>query len=306
MICMTLLLLLLTPTRSIAQQDPGFTQYMYNTMLINPAYTGSRDALNLLFMNRNQWVGFEGAPTTQSFALHSPVFRNYVGLGLSYSRDQIGPMNNEAGAAYYAFRFRVHRTGFLALGLKTGFESWFFDHNALNPLNPDNTTYPSGQDRRTFISFGTGIFYHTQSFYLGLSSPDFHNLLLDEDSGSLGEQHQKTEHYYLTSGYVTNAGPSWMIKPSFLVRYVPDTPVSADVNLNVMYAGTIVTGVSHRLGDSFGFMLHLRPFSQFWVGYAYDFGISGLAQHNRGTHEVMIYFDLNRRKPETIISPRFF
>jgi type IX secretion system PorP/SprF family membrane protein len=291
-----------------AQQDPGFTQYMYNTTLINPAYAGSKGSVGFVMMSRQQWIGFDGAPQTHAFSFNAPLYREFVGIGLSYVKDKIGPVNTDRASADYAFRVRLHETGFLSFGIKTGAEAVFTGAGALKPLDPNisDPVYVNQDLRKILVSFGTGLFYHNNRLYLGLSAPSIRSFLISEEQQGLIDNIGKRQHFYLTGGYVLDVSRYWKLKPSFLVKHIMNTPFSIDLNINTMFRETLVAGVSHRLNDSFGCMVQLRLLSELWVGYAYDFGISGLSLHNRGTHEVLISYDLFRQKPETLESPRFF
>jgi type IX secretion system PorP/SprF family membrane protein len=286
-----------------AQQDPGFTQYMYNTLAINPAYAGTEDAISIIMLSRHQWLGFDGAPQTQSVSVHGPLDEKFIGLGFSYSKDRIGPVSSDNVYADYAFRINLHEEGILSFGLKTGAS---FSRNSLTSLSPIFETDPTFMnDEPAFwsVNFGTGMFYYTPNFYLGLSVPRIRSISLVKDRELYNNQ-RPVNHYLAMTGYVWDIDPEWKLKPSLLAKYVAGSPISLDINLNTMYKEMVVAGLSHRLGDSFGAMLQMKAFSNLWIGYAYDFTITPLKNHNTGTHELLLLFDFFR--PEVVKSPRFF
>ncbi|MFW5758271.1 MAG: type IX secretion system membrane protein PorP/SprF [Bacteroidota bacterium] len=297
------------PTALKAQIDPGFTQFMYNPVLINPAYAGSKETFNAAFLSRHQWIGFEGAPQTQTFSAHIPFAKQRFGAGLSYVNDRLGPLNHNRFSIDYAFHINVSQASKLSLGIKAGFESLFISGNELSPLNSNisDPAYYEADERRNLLNFGTGLFYYSRNGYVGISVLDIQTILLNEENETSTDKWKDSPQTFLTGGFIWDAAPEWKIKPSFLARHAPGMPLTLDVNLNMMYNEKIVSGVSHRINDSFGFMLQFRAFNGLWVGYAYDLGISELNLYNQGTHEVMIVFDFMRsEKTETIISPRFF
>ncbi len=292
-----------------AQIDPGFTQFMYNPVLINPAYAGSKETFNAAFLSRHQWIGFEGAPQTQTLSAHIPFSEQRFGAGLSYVNDRLGPLNHDRFSIDYAFHMNVSQESKLSLGVKAGFESLFIAHNELSPLNSNisDPAYHGADERRNMLNFGAGAFYYSSNAFVGLSVLDIQTVLLSEENENSTGKWKDSPQLFLTGGFIWNTGPEWKIKPSLLARHAPGMPLNVDINLNTMFNEKVVAGVSHRINDSFGFMLQFRAFNGLWVGYAYDMGISQLNLYNQGTHEVMIVFDLIRsEETETIISPRFF
>ncbi len=288
-----------------AQQDPGFSQYMYNTLSVNSAYAGTQEAINIILLSRHQWVGFEGAPQTQTFTVHSPVDKKYVGLGFSYVRDQIGPLNIDNIYIDYSFKLRVHPGGTLSMGLKTGIDMRKNSLTELAPLSSDPAYYADVVSKIS-PNFGIGLYYYTRNYYAGVSVPKIRNTNLNEDNLEHLGQETLERHYFIIGGYVWDINSQWKFKPSFFAKYVNETPLSLDINASVMYNERIVSGLSHRFGDSFGAMIQVRVYDYLWLGYAYDFTITPLRHHNRGTHEVMALFDFFTPKKEVVKSPRFF
>lgn len=288
-----------------AQQEPGFTHFMYNTQAVNAAYAGTKDGLSILLLSRHQWVGFDGAPQTQTFTIHGPVDQRYVGLGLTYIRDQIGPLEINNVNLDYAFKVRMSEQAFLSMGMKTGIDFRANRITGLLPVDENDPTYHDIQGKPSF-NFGAGLYYYTRNYYAGISLPRLRRTTYnDANADHLNEERQE-RHLYVIAGYVWDMNTDWKLKPSGFVRHVKGAPLSADINLSAMYRESIVAGLSHRWGDALGVMLQFRAINKLWVGYAYDFSITPMRSHNSGTHEVMMMFDFQPSKPETIKSPRFF
>ncbi|MCX7986383.1 MAG: type IX secretion system membrane protein PorP/SprF [Bacteroidales bacterium] len=288
------------------QQDPGFSQYMYNTISVNSAYAGTKDAINIILLSRHQWVGFEGAPQTQTATIHGPTFIKYVGLGLSYVHDKIGPLNINTIYIDYSFKFKIHEGGKISLGLKTGLDMRKNDLSHLTPLNESDPTYSKDIISKVSPNIGVGIYYYTDRYYLGFSVPKIRNTYLDEEHNAQLEQGRLERHYFIIGGYVWTLNREWKIKPSFLVKHVKGAPLSVDLNFSAMYRERIIAGISHRFGDSFGALVQVRAFDYLWFGYAYDFTVTNLRKYNYGTHEILLLLDLYPPKDEVVKSPRFF
>lgn len=176
----------------------------------------------------------------------------------------------------------------------------------LSPINGNDPSYSRDIISKVSPNVGVGLYYYTRNYYVGLSVPKIRNTdLSDENAEQLG-QAKLERHYFLIGGYVWDVNSEWKVKPSFFAKYVNGAPLSFDLNLSAMYQERIVGGVSHRFGDSFGAMIQIRVIDYLWVGYAYDFTISNLHKYNKGTHEVLVLFDLYTPKKEIVKSPRFF
>lgn len=306
LIGLLLLTLVLANGRIAAQQDPGFSQYMYNTLSVNSAYAGTQEAINIILLSRHQWVGFDGAPQTQTFTVHSPVDKKYVGIGLSYVRDKIGPLNINNIYIDYSFKIKVHDGGNLSMGLKTGIDMRQNNLSDLSPLNGTDPSYYADIASKVSPNFGVGLYYYTRNYYVGLSVPKIRNTNLSEENAEHLGQETLERHYFIIGGYVWDVNPDWKFKPTFFAKYVNGAPLSLDLNASAMYKERVVAGISHRFGDSFGMMFQVRAIDYLWLGYAYDFTITPLRGYNKGTHEVLVLFDLYTPKREVVKSPRFF
>lgn len=290
-------------TKVSAQQDAQFTQYMYNTVILNPAYAGSRNGLSFNGIYRSQWVGLDGAPKTQSFSVNDRV-GNKTGLGLSILRDEIGPAIETNVTMDFAYTLQLdhyHETK-LAFGLKAGLHTLDVDFNRLNIFHPTDENLLQNIDRLS-PQIGAGIYLYNSRWYTGLSSP---NLLqtkhYDEVSVSTAAERL---HFYLIGGYVFDLGPKLKFKPATLFKMVEGTPLSADVSGNFLINETFTLGASYRWDSSISALVGFQVSHNVLIGYAYDFDTTELAQYNSGSHEIFMRFEF-LPKVKGKVSPRFF
>ena len=296
---------LISVANSFAQQDPHYTQYMYNMNVINPAYAGSKEHLSFGLLYRKQWVDIAGAPSTGTFSGHSPVGKN-VGLGLSAVTDKIGPVNETNVYADFSYTLKLGGEHRLALGLKAGatfHKVGLFDEIG-NGYVPDPGDPAFGQNiSRTYFNVGTGIFYYTQKYYVAFSVP---NMLkskhLDFDGVNFGSE---VSHYFLTGGYVFEIGDNFKLKPSFMVKSAFGVDPSIDGSLNALFFDKFEIGATYRVDDSFGGMVNYAITPSIKIGYAYDHITSDLKVTTPASHEFMLLFDLNFPK-KVSRSPRYF
>lgn len=287
-----------------AQQDPMFTQYMFNTLAINPAYAGSADIFTIMALSRHQWVGLEGAPTTQTMVLHTPLKNENIGLGLSIINDKIGPVKQTGFYGDFAYRLKVGDNSHLAFGLKFGANYFSADLSDLATVVEDDpaNVNVSGE---ILPNAGFGIYWSSKKFYLGASAP---KLIMNEIgevnniSGIVGEEER---HYYLIGGLVLDLNDDVKFKPSFMARAVEGAPLSIDVTASFLFREKLWVGAMYRLDDSFGVIMQFQFNEQLRAGYAYDMTTSRLGEYNSGTHEIMLSYDLRFTKGKTI-SPRYF
>ncbi|MBN9232131.1 MAG: type IX secretion system membrane protein PorP/SprF [Legionella sp.] len=288
-----------------AQQDPHYTQYMYNMNVINPAYAGSKESLSGGLLYRKQWVDLDGAPSTATFAASSPVGKN-VGLGLSVISDKIGPVKENNVYADFSYTLNLGGEHKLALGIKAGatfHKIGLFDQIG-NGFVPDANDPAFAQNTsRTFFNVGSGIFYYTNKYYMALSVPNMlSNTYLDYDGKKFGSDKQ---HYFLTGGYVFDLNENLKFKPFFLVKSAFDAPVSLDVSTNFLFYDKFEIGATYRLDDSFGAMVNYAITPGLRIGYAYDHIVSDLKVTTPSSHEVILLFDVNFSK-KVSRSPRYF
>ncbi|SFS43099.1 PorP/SprF family type IX secretion system membrane protein [Lutibacter maritimus] len=290
-------LALLSITTVFGQQDPQYTQYMYNMNVLNPAYAGSKEITSIGLLGRTQWVGVEGAPKTVTLSVHSPVGRA-VGLGLSVIHDEIGPVKEDNVYADFSYTIYTSNEGRLAFGLKAGVT--FMDVRELITVDPDPLNIPIHQ---TSPNFGAGILYYNDRFYAGLSAPNFLETRHLEKEGGIVSTASEKMHYFFTTGYIFDVADNLKLKPSTMIKATAGAPLSVDLSLNLLVDERVELGLSHRLDDSISGMIGFQVNDDFRVGYAYDYTTSKFGDFNSGSHEIMLLFDFNIKN---IKSPRFF
>jgi len=296
-----LLVSMLSSQFALAQQDPQYTQYMYNQNIVNPAYAGLKESLSLTALYRNQWTALDGAPETITFSGHSPVGEK-IGLGVSAIRDQLGPVEETNAFVDFSYTLDVSNKLKLALGIKAG--ASFLNVGLVDlELQDPNDPFFSQDISTTNPNIGAGAFFYGDNFYVGVSVPNFLNSThLDENGLSIGSE---TNHYFGTAGYVFQATDNIKLKPSVFVKSAFDAPTSFDVNLNALFLEKFELGVSYRLDDSFSGLVGFQATPNFRIGYAYDAVTSQINNVAGSSHEVILSFDLVF-KQKTLRSPRYF
>ncbi len=287
----------------LAQQDPLYSQYMFNTLAFNPAYAGSGDVFTVMALSRHQWVGFEGAPATQTILAHSPLGSQNLALGLSVINDKLGPTRQTGVFADFAYRIRTGESSRLAFGLKGGFNSFRADLAGLSTVDPDQANVDI--QGKMLPNFGFGLFWHTPLAYVGVSAPKLLENETVEATNGLLTTGSEERHYFVMGGYVMDLGRDLKFKPSFMARLVAGAPLSLDVNANFLLRERIWFGAMYRLGNSFGVLGQYQVNDQLRIGYAFDLATTNLGAYNAGTHELMLSYDLRFIKGRTI-SPRYF
>lgn len=310
------LLILAIQSVVFAQQDPQYTQYMYNQNIINPAYaTSDLDILNLGALHRTQWNSAVGAPKTYTFFAHAPISKK-IQLGLSFVTDNIGDGALKENNMYadFAYVLPLNKKHKLSFGLKAGITNFntnfndfkFPDDSPLNGIVSSDDAFAN--QNNTFPNFGAGLFYFTDDYYFGVSAPNFLKTKQLEEKKGLNRLGSEDIHFFATGGYVYQLNNSLKLKPSFMTKAVKGSPLVLDTSLNVLYKNRYELGVSHRLNDSFSGMFNIGVTYNLRIGYAYDFTTSNLSNFNSGTHEILILFDLDLLgiKKGYDTSPRFF
>ena len=294
---------------AMAQQDPHYTQYMYNMNVINPAYAGSKENLAFGLLYRKQWVDVDGAPETGTFSGHSPVGKN-VGLGLSAITDRIGPVNETNVYADFSYTLNLGGEHRLALGLKAGatFHKVGLFDDIGNGYVPDAGDPAFSQNiNNTYFNIGSGVFYYTNNYYVAFSVPnmlkskhlDFRDVNGQQQFGS------EVSHYFLTGGYVFQVNDNFKLKPSFMLKSAFGVDPSIDGSLNALFFEKFEIGATYRLDDSWGGMVNYAITPNLRIGYAYDHIVSDLKVTTPASHEIMLLFDLNFPK-KVSRSPRYF
>jgi len=301
------IILLTLSLNAFAQQEAMYSQYMFNTLVLNPAYAGSRETVSFVGLYRDQWVNIKGAPKTATFSVDLPLSKSRIGLGLMVINDRIGIFNTTSVYASYAFRI-IMKKSVLALGLQVGFSKYLADFQDVK-LNPDNTYDAAYASRLNAIkpNFGAGIFFNTEKFYAGLSMPTLINKqIINANLSSSDVTFKQFDHIFLTTGYVFDLGPSFKLKPSLLIKYASGSPLEMDINVNAWFFDIFAIGASYRTGDSFIGMIEFKPWKQLHIGYAYDYTVTDLGKYNTGTHEIMLRYEIGSSKSKRIITPRYF
>jgi len=298
----TIILLLCTIIPVFGQQHTMYTQYMFNGLALNPAYAGSHGELSLTALTREQWSGLEGAPSTQTFAIHSPIKNKKISLGMVLLRDQIGVSKEHSVYGSYAYRIAMEK-GTLSMGLQVGFTSYREDLNDLLLLHRPAADF---QDQKSSFlpNFGAGLFYSSERFYAGFSVPRMLQNSIDQDNPvSVAKE---LRHYFLTGGYLFYLSKDLKLKPNFLLKVVTGAPIQLDLNANLLIKDLIWVGLSHRIGADWNAILELQMTRKFRLGYAYDFAsTTDLSAVQSGSHEFMLNYVFV--KPEQRMkSPRFF
>jgi type IX secretion system PorP/SprF family membrane protein len=303
----TVVVLLIATWHGHAQYDPLYSQYQFNTLTINPAYAGSRDVLSTMFLSRNQWVGFEGAPITRSFTAHTPLHHDYTSLGLSATHDQTGPLTQTLLFADYAFRFRISPKARIALGLKAGINQLAVDFNSLDRTpGQHDPAYDEGNLNKTMPNFGFGIYISHPAYYLGISAPRLiENDFTSTESGNAVVAGSETRNYFVTTGVIFPIGENIKLKPSLMVRLAEASPINTDINLNLLFIDKLWLGGMYRPGSAWGAVTQYQISNQIKVGYAIEFTTNALQSFNNGTHEVMLMYEF-RFKKQKVFSPRYF
>ena len=295
--------------KSQAQQDPHYTQYMYNMNVMNPAYAGSKENISLGLLYRNQWVGVNGAPQTSTLSIHSPVGKN-VGLGLSVISDKIGPVEESNIYGDFSYTLKLGGENRLALGLKSGLtfhKVGLFSDIGNGYVPQQNDIAFRENSSNIYFNIGTGLFYYTDKYYIAASLPNMLEAkhLVINDNGSEYQFGSEKQHFFVTGGYVFQLNENIKFKPSFMAKSAFNTPVSIDFSANTLFNDKFETGISYRLEDSISAIVNFEITPNLKIGYAYDYNTSKLNLTTNSSHEFMLLFDLNRMK-KVSVSPRFF
>lgn len=289
---------------SFAQQDAQFTQYMYNTININPAYAGSRGALSIFGLYRTQWVGLDGAPETSSFSANTPINNSNLGIGLSLVNDKIGPTNENTFSVDLSYTVQTSADFKLSFGIKGSANLFNLD---ISKLNPEDQGDPQFQDLDNKFSpnVGAGVYWHSDKAYIGLSVPNFieTNRYDDNDIAIYKDK----INYYLMGGYVFDLDKYQYIKfkPAVLAKVVEGAPLQVDISANFMFVEKFVLGVAYRWSASVSAMAGFQITDGLYIGYGYDRETTNLNNYNSGSHEIFIRYEFIK-KNNKITSPRFF
>ena len=285
-----------------AQQDSQYTQYMYNTITVNPAYAGSRGMLSIFGLHRSQWIGLEGAPRTNAFSVNTPLNGNHLGLGVSIVNDKIGPTVENTFSADLSYTVPTSETFKLSFGIKGTANLFNIDMNKLDIKDQGDKQFQN-LDGKFSPNIGAGIYLHSDKAYVGLSVPNFiESDRYDDDQVAIFKE---KINYYFIAGYVFDINPSIQFKPALLTKLVQGAPLQVDVSGNFMFDEKFVLGLGYRWSASISAMAGFQVSEGLYVGYAYDHETTRLQKYNSGSHEIFLRFELFNSYSR-ITSPRFF
>ena|SRR5690554_301227 len=291
------------------QQQPLSTMYMWNQLILNPAYAGSRDAITASAVWREQWVGLDGAPSTQVISLHSPLPGDNIGLGLTIENDNIGPSNNTGVWGDFAYRIQTGEKSKLSFGLRAGFGVYQASLRDLDNIDSNDPVFNKNVESNFMPNFGFGAYYYGDRGYVGISSPTLLENELNSGRNPSGKaQDIDKRHYYLMGGYVFNLSQDSagvMFKPSAVVRMVEGAPVSFDLSANFLIKQKLWLGAAYRYQDAVAAIVSFHFTEHLQAGYSYDFGTSNLRSYHNGSHEIMLTYDFFKREVKTK-NPRYF
>ena len=305
-----IILILLGTFSSNAQQDAQYTQYMYNTQVVNPAYAGSRDALSFGLLLRTQWVSLEGAPRTATFTASTPLGAlENMGLGLAIISDQIGPSTETNINVDYSYSISTSARSELAFGLKAGMSILDIDYNKLNIADANDPRFQNNIDNKVQPQIGAGVYFNTDKFYAGLSVPNFlttqyydSSSLTDVTSNAVAAERL---HYFLIAGYVFDISDNVKFKPATMMKVVSGSPGQLDLSANFLINEKFTVGAAYRLDAAMSALLGFQATNQIFIGFAYDYQATDIEEYSDGSYELMLRFELFK-KPERVLTPRFF
>jgi len=283
------------------QDFPLHTQYMYNKAAINPAVVGVKGKISLLLMHRSQWVNVEGAPISTDLAFEYPLEKAAFGLGVQY--DQLGPVTKYTGNLQFSYNLELNFSTFLSLGVAAGIYNRELDLNKLKIYDPTESIF--NEDLKvTDFNVGVGAFVYSEIWYFGVSVP---NLNLQRQYKSLELYDKHLLHAYAMGGYNIEVNRDMTLQPSFLVRYVDQMPISADLSVNMQWNESFTTGLAYRLNAAYSLLVGFNVSRQLHIGYAFDWDQNPIYKENYGSHEIFIrYFMTRDENSLRFQSPRFF
>lgn len=305
-----LIVFLVLSTIVSAQQDPQYTQYMYNTQVVNPAYAGSRGMLSFGLLGRSQWVGIDGAPKTLSFTTNSPIgTQKRMGIGLDLVLDEIGPVTESNINIDYSYTIYLSKINKLAFGIKAGIDLLNIDYNKLNIDDMSDARFQNNIENKLDPQIGCGIFFNNDVFYLGLSVPNFlttryydENNLISGGSDVIASERQ---HFFLISGYVFSLNDNIKFKPATFIKAVSGSPLQWDISANFLFNDKFTTGVAYRWDAAVSALVGFNINENIMIGAAYDYQTTDIQDYSDGSYELILRFDIFNKEKKTI-SPRFF
>ncbi|WP_316788085.1 type IX secretion system membrane protein PorP/SprF [Pedobacter frigoris] len=289
-----------------AQQDAMYTQYMFNTLAINPAYAGSRNVVSATALFRNQWTGIEGAPKTGTLTMDAPILNKKLGVGIQIFTDKLGITQTNGAVISTAYRIRMDE-GSLSFGIQGNFSQYRANFTEV-PLGSIPSYDPAFAENvnKFLFNVGTGVYYNSDKFYIGLSAQDLMpNKITSYTSNDIGMGSKQALHVFLATGYVFPLSQDFKLKPSVLVKGVKGAPLEADINASLWIKDVISIGGQYRTSADIAAMIELQATPQIRIGYSYDRSTTALRNFNSGSHEIMLRYEFGFEKGK-ILSPRYF
>ena len=277
-----------------AQQETQHSMYFFNPVLLNPAYAGSQEAIQVTGTARDQWTGLKGAPKTQVLSIHSPLKIENIGLGLTVLNDQLGVTKNTGVYADMAYSIKVNKkNNRLAFGLKAGVDFLRQDFSNLRVNDNTDELYTEGFNyRKNLFNVGAGIYYYGKRHYLGVSTP---RLVKNKINVNVDQKALQENHYYAFGGIVIQLNPAINMRPSFIVKYVNNAPLSIEGNLSFLFYDKIWIGAMYRHEAATGLNIMYNVSQNLRIGYAYDYQLTSLQKFSQGSHEIMLSYDLRSK-----------
>lgn len=302
-------ILLITAQQAEAQYDAMFTQYMNNEMFINPAYTGSKEAMCVTLLDRQQWLGFAGRPQTRTLSVNGPLFNDKMGLGISLMNDKLGVINRNLVYLSYAYRLKTSKKGTLAFGLMGGLHFQRVNLTDVSTIDPGDPAFMADINNLATPNVGFGMYYYTGSFYTGISIPRMidDGLVMSSSGDILKHLVVRPEkfHYYFTIGNAFKINPDFMLKPQVMLKAVLNSPIQMDFNLSALFFEKFWLGTSYRSLADVSVIAGIQVTPQFLISYSYDYQLTELQQFTSGSHEIALSY-LFSFKGRKIVSPRYF
>jgi type IX secretion system PorP/SprF family membrane protein len=299
-----IILALFTATGAIAQQDALFSQYMFNKLVLNAGYTGSRELMSADLTDRYQWVGIEGAPRTLTFSMHTPLQNEHIGVGFYVYSDQLGPTTDQGAMASYAYRLALPK-GKLSFGIQAGFKYFYIDWDKIHSETTDYV-FQGAQENKFTPDANFGLYYYTNRMFAGISSKQ----LLQNEYGMVKVDGKTAysrllRHFYGMAGLAIPMSDEVLFRPSTLVKYVKNAPLQVDLNASFLIHDLFWLGMTYRTENALVFMTEINLGQNLRLGYSYDVYLNELVHYNKGSHEIRLGFDLDLFK-NRMLTPRYF
>ncbi len=298
-------LVLLISTSVFAQQDPLFSQYMFNKLAVNPGYAGSRELLTADMLYRNQWVNIDGAPKTLSASIHSPLNNPHLALGLNIYNDNIGPMNYNGAMATFAYRILFPK-GKLSFGIQAGYKFSGINYSRFNSFDDTDPFLIYQVKNKIVPDANFGIYYYSPKFYAGLSSRQLlqNETIIVTDTAGNTQFSKLLTHFYGMTGVAIPLSENVVFRPSLLVKFVQNAPPQLDLNASFLFANILWLGASYRTEKAVSLITEVNIAQNLRIGYSYDIWLNELKAYNKGSHEIRLSYDFNVKK--RILTPRYF